>query len=300
MLPILRQQSHAVCSCDVSSSATIRRKTRPHNRSEKCWRQVPAILGTMGMSRGYRFLVLAVPLIVARPALGCEPVVPFMQVMAPALALSGSILVLAAAVVAKSALFAFFERRLPHLRAAWRMFLGNVLTSFVGILVGVMIASGAGAWLVGVPVVCLLCWLPSKRLVRVAPLAWLGRTSPAVLAGIMTGALLASCIMFMVGRAAMENHQLITYWIIKLAAIFLALLASVMLTTVWEEWVIWRLSSRPEDTNFFGSVLRTNLYILVLVMAVPAVLILPKRLKSPDFLAKRRNPTVAQTTAPHR
>jgi len=134
----------------------------------------------------------------------------------------------------------------------------------------------------------------------VAPLAWLARTSPGVLAGIMTGALLASCILFMVGQVAIEIHELLTYWIIKLVAIFLALLASVTLTTVWEEWVIWRLSSRPEGTNFFRSVLRTNLYILVLVMAVPAVLILPKRLKSPDFLAKRRNPTVAQTAAPHR
>jgi hypothetical protein len=86
-----------------------------------------------------------------------------MQVMAPALALSGSTLVLAAAVVAKSALFAVFERRLPHLRAAWRMFLGNVLTSFVGLLVGMMIASGAGLRFVGVPVVCLLCWLPSQE-----------------------------------------------------------------------------------------------------------------------------------------
>jgi hypothetical protein len=235
------------------------------------------------MSKKHRFLVLAVPLIVARPALACEPVVPFMQVMAPALAFSGSILVLAAAVVAKSALFAVFERRLPHFRGAWRMFVGNVLTSIVGLLVTVMIASAPGIWFVGVPVVCLLCWLPSRRLVKLAPLAWLARITPAVLAGIMTGTLLASCVLFMAGQTAIELHQPITYWIIKLVAISLALLASVTLTTVWEEWVIWRLSSRPEGIGFFGSVLRANLYILVLVMAVPAVLIFPKRLKSPDF-----------------
>jgi hypothetical protein len=222
------------------------------------------------------------PLIAASPALACEPVVPFIQVVAPWLALAGSILVLAVAVVVKSALFAVFERRIPRLRAAWRMFLGNLLTSFVGLLVAGMIGSGP-IWLIGVPVVWLLCWLPSRRLVKVAPLAWLARRSPAGLAGIMTGALLASCILFMTGQGAIEAHQLVFYWIIKLLAIFLALLASVTLTTVWEEWVIWRLSSRPEGTGFFGSVLRTNLYVLVLVMAVPAVLILPKRLKSPIF-----------------
>jgi hypothetical protein len=186
------------------------------------------------MARVYRLLVLSTALIVASPALACEPVVPFMQVMAPALALTGSILVLVVAVVVKSALFAVFERRLPRLRAAWRMFLGNVLTSLVGLLVGAMIASAPGIWLVGVPLVCLLCWLPSRRLVKVAPLEWLARTSPAGLAAIMTTALLASCILFMAGRDAIRTHQLMLYWIIKLAAIFLALLASVTLTTVWE------------------------------------------------------------------
>jgi hypothetical protein len=177
------------------------------------------------------------------------------------------------------------------------MFLGNVLTSFVGLLVAVMIASGAGIWLVGVPLVCILCWLPSRRLVKVAPVAWLARTSPAGLAGMMTSALLASCVLFTVGQGAIRSHQLTLYWIVKLIAIFLALLASVTLTTVWEEWVVWRLSSRPEGKGFFVSVLRTNLYVLVLVMVVPAALILPKRLKSPDFLAKRPSTTVAQRSA---
>jgi hypothetical protein len=176
------------------------------------------------------------------------------------------------------------------------MFLGNVLTSFVGLLVAVMIASGAGIWVVGVPLVCFLCWLPSRRLVSVAPLAWLARTSPRAVAGMMTAALLASCILFSVARDAIESHQLALYWGIKILAIFLALLASVTLTTVWEEWVVWRLSSRPEGKGFFTSVLRTNLYVLVLVMAVPAVIILPKRLKSPDFLAKRHRTPVAETS----
>ena len=36
---------------------------------------------------------------IAKPTLACEPVVPFMQATVPALALSGSILVLVAAVI---------------------------------------------------------------------------------------------------------------------------------------------------------------------------------------------------------
>jgi hypothetical protein len=223
-----------------------------------------------------------------------------MQAMVPALALSGSVLVLLTAVVVKSLVFAVFERRLPRPHAAWRMFLGNVLTSLIGLLVAAMIASSAGIWLVGVPLVCFMCWLPSRRLVKTAPLAWLTRISPFFLAAILTTALLASCILFALGQGAISTHQLALYWTMKLVAIFLAMSASVTLTTVWEEWAIWRLSSRPEGTEFFASVLRTNLYVLVLVMAVPAALILPKRLKSPDFLAHRYNQVVSQSSGTSR
>ena len=167
----------------------------------------------------------------------------------------------------------------------------------VGVIVAAMIGSGP-IWLFGVPVVAFLCWLPAQRLVRVAPLSWLARFSAGGVAAIMTVALLASCILFGLGQVAISSHYLLAYWIMKLVAIFLALLPSVTLTTVWEEWVIWRLSHRPEGTEYFTSVFRTNLYALVLVMAVPAVMILPRRLKSPDFLVKR--PAVTQTAASHR
>ena len=249
------------------------------------------------MAKRHVLLLLAVSIPFAKPALACEPVVPFMQVMVPALALSGSILVLAMAVVVKSVLFAIFERGLPRLHAVWRMFLGNVLTSLVGLLVAVMIASAPIFWLIGVPVVCSLCWLPSGRLVKAAPLAWLARISPAALAATMTSAMVASCILFMAGRGALEGHQHALYWTIKLAAIFLALFASITLSTVWEEWVIWRLSSRPEGTGFFAAALRANLYVLLLVMAVPAAMILPKRLQSPDFTAHRHHTVASQTAA---
>jgi hypothetical protein len=177
------------------------------------------------------------------------------------------------------------------------MFLGNVLTSFVGVLAVVMIARAPSSWFIAVPVVCFLCWLPARRLVRAAPLPWLARMSPGILAGLMSLAMVASCILFMAGQGPLETHQHALYWLIKLAAIFLALLASMALTSIWEEWVIWRLSSRPDGTGYFASVLRANLYVLLFVMAVPAALILPKRLQSPDFFAQRHNIVSSQTSS---
>ena len=113
----------------------------------------------------------------------------------------------------------------------------------------------------------------------------------------MTGLMIVSCILFMAGRGALDAQHHALYWILKLAAIFAALLASITLTAIWEEWVIWRLSSHPDGTGFFAGVLRANLYVLLLIMIVPAVLILPKRLHSPDFTAHRHNTTVTQAPA---
>lgn len=247
------------------------------------------------MGPGRRILLLAVVVVLSCRAQACEPVLPFIQAAAPMLALAGSIYVLGGAVLLKSVLFTFFERGLPRLRAAWLMFLGNILTSFVGLFVAALIGSGPIV-LVGIPVVFLLCWPPCRRLVKAAPLPWLGRTHAWGLAALMTMALLASCILFMAGQGAIYSHRLALYWVIKVGAIFLALLPSVTLTVVWEEWIIWRLGSRAENTEFFAPVLRTNLYVLVLVVAVPAAMILPQRLKSPDFLVKRPQ-TVAVTVA---
>lgn len=242
-------------------------------------------------------IILLTTLLFGSKAYACEPVLPFVQAVEPTIALSSCVLVLIIAVVFKSALFSVFERRLSLIRAAWRMFLGNILTSFVGVLVAVMIGNGA-AWFVGVPVVFALCWSPARRLVKVSPKIWLTRVSPLALAGVMTGALLVSCMLFAAGQEAIQARHLQRYWLIKLAAIFLALLASVTLTTIWEEWAIWRLSSRPENTNYFPTVLRANLYVLLFVMAVPAILILPKRLKSSDFLAKRSESGIVEVCQP--
>jgi len=263
--------------------------------------QVPKAPGSecTSMAKSHWRLLLSMLVFVASPAFACEPVVPFMQTVVPAIALSGSILVLAFAVVLKSVLFAVFEPRLSRLHAAWRMFQGNVLTSLVGLLVAMTIASSPVILLLGAPLVYFLCWLPARRLVKSAPLAWLARMSHLALAGILTGALVASCILFSVGRGTIETHELVLYWVIKLTAIFLALLASITLTTIWEEWVIWRLSSAPEGIGFFSSALRANLYVLLFVMLIPAVLIIPKRLQSPDFLARRHNAVGIGTSSSH-
>jgi hypothetical protein len=207
-----------------------------------------------------------------------------MQAMMP-WSLVGSGTVLLAVVLLKSALFAVFEKRLPRIRAALVMFLGNIVSSVVGVIAAGIIGS-AVLWLLGVPIVILLCVAPAHRLIRRAPIPWLARRSPASLAALMTLMFCASCVLFAV--TMYWGGSLAWYWVVKLAAVYLALGASIALTTIWEEWVVWRLSGLPGDTEFFSPVLRTNLCVLLFVMAISAAVMLPKRLKSPDFLALRQ------------
>ncbi len=236
----------------------------------------------------------------ALPAWACEPILPFIRTVAPALAFSESLVALLLVVFGKCLLFPFFERRISVLRAAWTMFLGNVLTSIIGVFVAAAIGSEPGVvfeplgWLFVLLPIFLVCWLPTRRLVEVAPLRWLAKSSPGALSAFMVIALFVSCITFAVSQAAIDTRHLGVYWTIKVCAIFLALLPSVTLTTVWEEWMIWLCSARPRGVDYFTTVLRTNLYVLLCTMAVAAALILPQRLKSPDFLVKRHPTAVAQ------
>ena len=249
------------------------------------------------MTGRQRLLVISALILFARPLAACEPVLPFMQVMIPAATLSGSFLVLVAAIALKAVLFASFEQELPRFQAAWLMVIGNILTSFIGLLVAVLIASTPLTWVIGFPVVAFICWLPARGLVQEAPVAWIGRQSPFKIAAAMTCAFVLSCILFIAGSISLEVRHLALYWIFKFAAIFFALLASVTLTTIWEEWVIWKSSALLGSPRFFPSVLRANLYTLLFVMLVPAILILPKRLHNPDFLGHHHHTAVTQTVA---
>ena len=221
----------------------------------------------------------------ACPAYACEPVVPFIRIVAGPAILMGSAIALPIAICLKALLFAAQQKRLSYWLAVLLMVAGNILTTVVGIIVATMIGSGA-AWIVGVPLVWLLCWLPSKRAVDISSRTWIHNLGPGFVAFLMTGALVISCFLFMLGQGAILTNRLITYWLIKFVAVYLALLVSILLSAFWEEWVVWRLSRLPESETFTTPVLRANLYVLLLMMAVAAAMMLPKRLKSPDFLVR--------------
>jgi hypothetical protein len=225
----------------------------------------------------------------------CEPVVPFIRVVGGPAILTGSAIALPIAIGLKSLLFAFLQKRLRYSVAVMFMIAGNILTTFIGVIVAAMIGSGA-AWLFGIPIVWALCWLPSKRMVAVSSRQWVQHLSPGLLSFFMTGALVVSCVLFLVGQAAILADRLAFYWVIKFAAVYLALLVSILLSAFWEEWVVWRLSRLPQEQTFMVPVVRANLYVMLLIMLFGAAMMLPKRLKSPDFLVQSYRHIVASVS----
>jgi hypothetical protein len=216
------------------------------------------------------------------PAWACEPIIPFMMSVGGPMALTQSAVVLIAAIALKCILFAFFQKDLSAARAAAYMLAGNILTTFIGGLVAVMMGSG-GMMLIGAVIAFALCWLPARRIPSIVPRAPL---SPGGAAFLMTLGLVVSAFLFAVSPVALLENNYAAYWIIKLFAVYTALIVSIALTSLWEEWTIWKFSRQPKEfTAFISPVVRANIYVLLGASLYGAALMLPKRLSSPDFLA---------------
>ena len=222
-----------------------------------------------------------VSILIAMPASACEPIVPMMYVIGGPLIVTKSLAILIAAVVVKCALFALFQKQINRGWAALFMFLGNILTTIVGVLAMLMLTSPQ-LFIIGIPVVFLLCWIPARRIPQLVPQR---RFSAGGAAALMTAGLILSCVLFLVAQGAIYKNEYALYWAIKLVAVYAAMIVSIALTSLWEEWVVWKLSRRPPaDRAFVAPVLRANLYTILLVMLYAAVQVIPERLKSPNFL----------------
>jgi len=232
------------------------------------------------------FLIATVVFAFGETANACEPILPFIKVVGGPGMLTSSWIVLFAAVTIKSIIFSFSQKKLNFSRAFMFMVAGNILTTIIGVIVAALIGSGP-IMFVGAFIVWPLCILPAKRVIAVANYPWLKRFSAVGLAAVMAVTLVASCFLFGISSLFADSNHLAVYWIWKLAAVYTALIVSIVLTAFWEEWVVWKLSRCPvEFTGYVQPVIRANLVVLLCVMLFAAGITLPQRLKSPNFLVK--------------
>jgi hypothetical protein len=216
------------------------------------------------------------------PALACEPLPPLLVLFVvpslmsgPVMGWLGVVVGLAVGIGIKCAAFVYFEPALPPWRALGVMLLANVVTTGVGLFIAIALTLP--------PLLYGLTFAPMRRLACWVRRPWVG---PHTLAVVGTLLFLASYILFYLARAQMAlGGSWLLYWGLKLAYLYPALIASLGLTTLWEEWLVSRwVRSEDAPPSCYASVLRANLVMLLLLVGVAAAAALPKRLAAPDFL----------------
>lgn len=217
------------------------------------------------------------------PAWACEPVLPLAQALSGGLFLLPSLTFLAVAVAAKAVTFAVLERRLSWWRAIVSMCAANLFSSVIGVLVS-FAAIVPMLILFSLPLVYILSLVPAARLRQAGP-APCNRMSARSLAAAVVLLYVITWVLF--GFSQFQLGLTVAgpaYWPLKFAYLFVALVISIFLTTIWEEWIVSRVSGSAPGEDYLGTVLKANLVTLFVIMLYAAAMMLPKRLASPDFL----------------
>jgi len=218
-------------------------------------------------------------------AKACEPIIPLLVVFSgpsllPSFLLHSGI-VLTGAVALKCGVFVFYERSLPITQGVLFMLAANIVSTIVGVLVGVSVANPVV--LITLPMLYVMTVFPARRLQRVSGIPNWSKMSPRGLALLFIACLFASYFFFAAASSLAGSSK--AYWLAKLAYLFPALFISIGLTTLWEESVVYLLARRrSSQTHFFEPVLKSNVVAFVVLMGLAAALALPKRLASSDFL----------------
>jgi hypothetical protein len=214
-------------------------------------------------------------------ARACEPILPLFKALAGANFVSSSLLGLAAAVLIKCVAFACYEKSLSWPKAFCFMLAGNIVTSLIGIVIAGFAA--APALLISLPLLFMATFWAARQLLPRVAWPWIQKLSPEHLAGFVVLALFVSYLLFGLATTQPDPPRL-AYWIFKSGGLYAALLISMVITTFYEEWMVYVLARKPkEPPSFYTAVVRANLLTLFVIMGCTAAYMLPQRFASPFF-----------------
>lgn len=180
--------------------------------------------------------------------------------------------------------------------AAFDMALGNIASSLPGLFItaGVLVATGVLPF-IGTFAACgVAAWLVGRLAVRVLAaeagelrgiFAQPRRLEIALFLALFTATLAA---MFSNTMAANDVDRFPPlYWTLKYATTFLGLLASILITVVFEGAVIFRRTRKRgavPDQHLLNAIIKANLWTILIASLIGAALRLPDRLRDPSFL----------------
>jgi hypothetical protein len=220
--------------------------------------------------------ILSILIVLAFPqtVFACEPLVPMVILFgAPVFSLFGIIFV-------KMVVFAVLEKSIPWYQALFFMFLANIFSSIIGLVLGLGASSPMG-FVVFLPLVFWVSIKPSRRFIEYNPWGIMKGWKASGAAALVTVFYILTFVLFSLAQEQIDR-SLTVYWVLKFCYIFFALVISIGLTTLWEEWVVSLCAG--QDGSFLVNVLKVNLIAFFLIMALLAAKALPERMRSETFL----------------
>jgi hypothetical protein len=166
------------------------------------------------------------------------------------------------------------------IRAVLYVLIANVVSTLVGTVVAMMFTS-SDVLFMGIIVLFLVFLLPARRLKRYKRFE---KNSTWFIAFALTLITLITVVIFsfMIGYQASPH----IYWLMKVLLSTIAIVISLLISVVYEEAVIakfYKLQTK-EEKSFLIPVLWSNIIGVGVVVLIGAIIALPARLKSPDFL----------------
>jgi len=181
-------------------------------------------------------------------------------------------------VLIKAALFAWLEKTMIWYRAVLFIIAANIFSSIIGLSLSLTPAVPT-LILFCLPIIFIISITPAKRFIEFNPWGVLKKWKPIPLALLITGLYFLTFILFGYSQSVIDS-SLYLYWLIKFCFVFIALVISIGLTILWEEWVVSKLAKG----SYLLNVLKVNLIAFFIIMAILAAFALPRRLQSVDFL----------------
>lgn len=227
-------------------------------------------------------MISVLSLMIPLKANACEPIAVFTILAGPAF-FTLSLTVLLTVILIKCLSFGLFERRIPFAWGLLDMFLANVVSTFVGILLGFP-SPGILLFLIVLPVTASALF-PTKRFAVL--LLGIQEKRAFTLLFPVIGGMILSLILFTAANQIVNTGINSVYWILKLAYIAVAFLISIGVTTIYEEWIISKIH-KPQvgEPHYFKSVFSANLMAFLLAGGIAAAYMLPKRLATSNFLVE--------------
>jgi hypothetical protein len=166
------------------------------------------------------------------------------------------------------------------IRAVLYVLVANVVSTLVGTVVAMMFTS-SDILFMGIIVLFIVFLIPARRLRHYKRFE---KNSTWFIAFALTLITLITIVIFsfMIGYQASPH----IYWPLKVILSTIAIVISLLISVLYEEAVIakfYKLQTK-EEKSFITPVLWSNIIGVGLIVLVGAIIALPARLKSPDFL----------------